>query len=81
MGETLVFATVGHVLECHHCDALIYNTQIHHGTTKFELYPNGSESGQIFCAFFMKKQVLHADLLSQAMAKKCGIQAIVNLCN
>ena len=42
------FATVGHVLKCHHCDVLIYNPQIHHGTTEFELYPNDVESGQMF---------------------------------
>ena len=80
-GGDFDFATVGHVLECHHCDVLIYNPQIHHGTTKFELYPNDRESGQIFFAIFMKKQVLHADLLSQAMAKRHGVQAIVNLYN
>ena len=80
-GGDFGFATVALVLECHRCDVLIYNPQIHHGTTKFELYPNDRESGQIFFAFFVKKQVLHADLLSQAMGKRCGVQAIVNLCN
>jgi hypothetical protein len=78
-GEDFGFATVGHVLECRHCNVLIYNPQMHHGTTEFELYPNDIDSGGFFFAFFMKKQVLHADLLSQAMAKKCGVQAIINL--
>jgi hypothetical protein len=42
-------------------------------------YPNDIDSGQLFFAFFMKKQVLHADPLSQAMAKRCGVQLIVYL--
>ena len=78
-GGDFGFATVGHVLECRHCDVLIYNGLMHHGSTEFELYPNDIDSGRLFVAFFMKKQVLHADLLSQAMAKRCGVQPIVYL--
>jgi hypothetical protein len=52
---------------------------MHHGPTEFELYPNDIDSGRLFFAFFTKKQVLHADLLSQAMAKRCGVQPIVYL--
>jgi hypothetical protein len=44
-GEDFSFAIVGRVLECNNCDVLIYNPQIHHGTTEFELYPHDKESG------------------------------------
>ncbi len=39
-GGDFGFASVGHVLECCHCNVLIYNPQMHHGTTKYELCPN-----------------------------------------
>jgi hypothetical protein len=55
---------------------IIYNPTHHHGTTEFELYPKDEESGHIFFAFFMKKQVLHADILSQATVKRIGVQKL-----
>ena len=64
------------VLECQHCDVIIYNGLHHHGTTEFELYPNDEDSGRIFFAFFMKKQVLNADLLPQAMVNRVGVQPL-----
>jgi hypothetical protein len=75
-GADFGFASVGLALECQHCDVIIYNPTHHHGTTEFELYPKDEESGRIFFAFFMKKQVLHADILSQAMVKRIGVQKL-----
>ena len=52
-----------------HGDVLIYNRQHHHGTTEFHLLDGDELSGRLFFAFFMKKDVLHADLLSQAVVR------------
>ena len=54
-GGDFGFASAGLVLECQHCDVIIYNGLHHHGTTEFELYPKDEDSGRIFFAFFMKK--------------------------
>ena len=70
------FGSVGHVLQCKHGDVFVYNPTHPHGTTEFDLHPNEPESGRIFFAFFMKKSVLHADLLSQAMVNRVGVQNI-----
>ena len=75
-GGDFSFASFGSVLKCHHCDVLIYNPTHHHGTTEFSLYPDDASSGSLFFAFFMKKNVLHADLLSQAMANRIGVQSL-----
>jgi hypothetical protein len=75
-GRDFGFASVGLVLKCQHCDVIIYNPTYHHGTTEFELYPKDEDSGRLFFAFFMKKQVLHANLLSQAMVNRVGVQPL-----
>ena len=75
-GGDFGFASVGLALECQHCDVIIYNLTHHHGTTEFELYPKDEESGRIFFAFFTKKQVLLADILSQTMVKRIGVQKL-----
>jgi hypothetical protein len=72
----IIGSGVGHVLQCKHGDVLVYNPTHPHGTTEFDLHPNEPESGRIFFAFFMKKNVLHADLLSQAMVNRVGVQNI-----
>ena len=75
-GGDFGFGSVGHVLQCKHGDVFVYNPTHPHGTTEFDLHPNEPESGRIFFAFFMKKNVLHADLLSQAMVNRVGVQNI-----
>jgi hypothetical protein len=71
-----VFGSIGQVLQCKHGDILIYNPTHHHGTTKFLLHPNDASSGHLYFAFFMKKQVLHADLLSQQVVNRPGVQPL-----
>jgi len=75
-GGDFGFAGIGHVLQCAHGDVLIYNPTHHHGTTEFSLLPNQVDSGRLFFAFYMKKQTLHADLLSQQVVKREGVQAL-----
>ena len=75
-GGDFGFGSVGHVLQCTHGDVIVYNPTHPHGTTEFDLHANEPDSGRIFFAFFMKKNVLHADLLSQAMVNRVGVQAI-----
>ncbi len=75
-GGDFAFASISAVLKCHHCDFLIYNPTLHHGTTEFSLYRDEASSGRLFFAFFMKKNVLHADLLSQALANRIGVQSV-----
>jgi hypothetical protein len=70
------FGSVGHVLQCKHGNVIVYNPTHTHGTTEFDLHPNEPESGQLLFAFFMKKNVLHADLLSQAMVNRVGVQPL-----
>jgi len=73
-GGDFGFTSVGHVLQCKHGDVIVYNPTHPHGTTQSDLHPN--EPGRLFFAFFMKKNVLHADLLSQAMVNRVGVQTI-----
>jgi hypothetical protein len=75
-GGDFGFGSVGHVMQCKHGDVIVYNPTHPHGTTEFDLHPNEPESGRLFFAFFMKKNVLHADLLSQAMVNRLGVQAL-----
>ena len=75
-GGDFAFASIGQVLECKHGDVLVYNGLHHHGTTEFHLYDDEDCSGRLFFAFFMKKDVLHADLLSQAVVKRVGVKPI-----
>ena len=75
-GRDFGFGSVGHVLQCKHGDVIVYNPTHPHGTTEFDLHPNEPESGRLVFAFFMKKNVLHADLLSQAMVNRVGVQTI-----
>jgi len=75
-GGDFGFGSVGHVLQCKYGDVIVYNPTHSHGTTEFDLHPNDPESGRLFFAFFVKKNVLHADLLSQAMVNRVGVQAI-----
>ncbi len=75
-GGDFCFGSVGHVLQCKHGDVIVYNPTNPHRTTKFDLHPNESESGRIFFVFFMKKNVLHTDLLSQAMVNRLGVQPL-----
>ena len=75
-GGDFSFASIGRVLQCKHGDVLIYNPQHHHGTTEFHLYDGDDGSGRLFFAFFMKKNVLHADLLSQAVVKRDGVKRL-----
>jgi len=35
-----------------------------------------TSSGRLFFAFFMKKNELHADLLSQALSNRIGVQSV-----
>ncbi len=64
-GGDFGFGSIGHVLQCAHGGILVYNPTHHHGTTEFSLIPNNENSGRLFFAFYMKKQTLHADLLTQ----------------
>ncbi len=75
-GGDFGFGSVGHVLQCKDGDVIVYNPTHPHGTTEFDLHLNEPDSGRLFFAFFMKKNVLHADLLSQAMVNRVGVQAI-----
>ena len=75
-GGDFSFASIGRVLQCKHGDVLIYNPQHHHGTTEFRLHHGDERSGRLFFAFFMKKTVLHADLLSQAVVKRDGVKRL-----
>ncbi len=74
-GGDFAFGSIGHVLKCEHGNVIVYNPTHHHGTTKFSVHPNDANSGHVlFAFFFMKKQVLHADLLSQQVVKRIGMQ-------
>ncbi len=75
-GGDFGFASIRYVLQCAHGDVLVYNPTHHHGTTEFSLFPNQVNSGRLFFAFYMKKQILHADLLTQQVVKRVGIQAL-----
>jgi hypothetical protein len=75
-GGDFGFGSVGHVLQWKHADAIVYNPTHPHGITKFDLHPNEPESGPLFFEFFMKKNVLHADLLSQTMVNRVGKQPL-----
>ena len=75
-GGDFGFGSIGHVLQCAHGDVLVYNGLHPHGTTEFSLFPNQVNSGRLFFAFYMKKQILHADLLTQQVVKRVGIQAL-----
>jgi hypothetical protein len=75
-GGAFGFGSVSHVLQCKHGDVTGYNSTHPHGTTEFDLHPNEPESGRVFLKFFMKKNVLHADLLSQAMVNRLGVQPL-----
>jgi hypothetical protein len=75
-GGDFAFGSIGQALHCKHGNVLIYNPTHHHETTKFLLHPNDANSGRLFFAFFMKKQVLHADLLSQQVVKRLGVQPL-----
>jgi hypothetical protein len=68
-GGDFQFASVGNVILCQHCDVLIYNPTHYHGTTKFSLHKDDVASGRIF----MTKNVIHTDLLSQAMTKRISV--------
>jgi len=74
-GGDFGFCSVGHVLQCKHGDVIVYNPTHPHGTTEFVLHPNEPESGRLFFACFMKKNMLHA-VLSQAMVNRVGVQSI-----
>ena len=75
-GGDFGFGSIGHVLQCTHGDVLVYNPTHHHGTTEFSLIPNDEKSGRIFFAFYMKKQIVHADLLTQQVVKRVGVQPL-----
>ena len=75
-GGDFAFASIGRVLECKHGDVLVYNGLHHHGTTEFHLLDGNELSGRLFFAFFMKKNVLKADLLSQAVARRDGVKRV-----
>jgi hypothetical protein len=75
-GGDFGFGSIRHVLQCAHGDVLVYNPTHHHGTTEFSLIPNHEHSGHLFFAFYMKKQILHADLLTQQVVERVGVQAL-----
>ena len=75
-GGDFGFGSIGHVLQCSHSDILVYNPTHHHGTTEFSLIPNNENSGRIFFEFYMKKQILRADLLTQQVVKRVGVQPL-----
>jgi hypothetical protein len=76
-GGDFSFVSVGNILECRSGDVLIYNPTIHHGTTEFDLHENDVSSGRIFFAFFMKKAVAKARLLSKILLGRVGTQPLV----
>ena len=69
-GGDFGFGSIAHVLQCSHGDILVYNPTHHHGTTNFSFIPNDENSGRIFFAFYMKKQILRADILTQQVVKR-----------
>jgi hypothetical protein len=76
MDEDFAFASIGRVLECKYGVVLIYNPHHHHGMTEFHLHDGNNGSGRLFFAFFMKKNVVKADLLSQAVVMRDGVKRI-----